>query len=926
MIQATSILSSPSPSSSIERLALELTPVIDDLKAICEQHPVTPQLALSATESLLRLRHAFIDNDHPRETKDSFRQHNGLQLLLVLIAKVADLYDPELPKDDKKNLLALHKDALGVLAESLKEHFGNKRDFAKKTPGEGTAALEESLTVLARKLGSAEAETHQFYGGILAAALCEETVASLFTTLAVKFQQREDSLSPDDVRQAVDQGMGTSETVEVTEFLGPFLRIWLMQSSSVAGHKIQRLAVPACLWQLALQSERNVIALHATGMLTSILPLLFNNEYPGDEKFLYQGLARSLCAQGLNNLNDAVALYRNAHTNPDILRFLVDVLKQSKQPPFIHFDLSLHGYCSVEFSSLGRPFPPTTSGGYTLSVWTRFDQFDTSTHTTVFGAFDASQTCFLLVYLEKDTRHLILQTSIRGPRPSVRFKSMVFEPNRWYHIALVHKKPRPPSSSRASLFIDGEFVEQLKIEYPNAPVPSAPNRLPRVQAFFGTPQDLAMRLGRGLSTSRWSLAGAILLDDAYSDDMISVFYNLGPRYYGNFQDCLGSFQTYAASAALNLRNEHLHPGKEELSDIVTAIRRKASALVRESSVLINVSPVSVLDDDGSDNVNGSQHLRFLSRQAAKNLQQLTRNGGNAITVNGAMPAINDSLTRAHGTGILTGDPVVAVPQTLDDASWRIGGCAAVHLSLVQATSTADSLFLAVEALYESVQDNWRNSEAMERENGYGILAALLREKVSCPSGGYNAASKALAVCSSEEECSTLTFNLLLLTLRFVGYDFQQPNRSIIINPLAYRVLLVDLDIWRFGELRVLELYYSQFCLFATEGNFRRFNAKRLSRMRKLPTCLPDILLLLIVNRCHEEAAGSPEGRRIYSGRFASVHSGIQILDGKLHDCGLAPFPSSFYHLCYAQTKAAQQVTEKEKRSVQHIPEAIHIVY
>lgn len=853
MNQATSIFSSSSPSSPIERLALELTPVIDDLKATCDQHPITPQLVLSATESLLRLRHAFIDTDRPRETKDSFRQHNGLQLLLVLVAKVADLYHPDLPKDDKKNLLALHKDALGVLAESLKEHFGNKRHFAKKNLGGGTATLEESWMVLARKLGSAEAEAQQFYGGILAAALCEETVSGLFTALAAKFQQKEGSLSPDDVRQAVDQGMGTSETVEVTEFLGPFLRVWLMQSSSVAGHEIQRLAIPACLYQLALQSERNVIALHATGMLTSILPLLFNNEYPGDEKLLYQELARSLCAQGLSSLDDTVALYRNAHTSPDILRFLVDVLKQSKQPPFIHFDLSLHGYCSVEFSSLGRPFPPTTSAGYTLSVWARFDQFDTSTHTTVFGAFDASQTCFLLVYLEKDTRHLILQTSIRGPRPSVRFKSIAFEPNRWYHIALVHKKPRPPSSSRASLFIDGEFVEQLKIEYPNVPESSVPNRLPKVQAFFGTPQDLAMRLGRGVSTSRWSLAGAILLDDAYSDDMISVFYNLGPRYYGNFQDCLGSFQTYAASAALNLRNEHLHPGKEELSDIVTAIRRKASSLVRESSILVNVSPVSVLDDDDSNNVDESQLIRLLSRKAAKNLQQLTKIGGNSITVNGAVPAINESLTHVYGTGILTGDPVVAVPQSLDDASWRVGGCAAVHLSLVHAASTAESLFLAVEALYESVQDNWRNSEAMERENGYGILSALLREKVGCP-GGYTPASKALAVCSSEEECSTLTLDLLRLTLRFIGYDFQQPNRSIIINPFAYRVLLVDLDIWRFGELRLLELYYSQFCLFATEGNFRRFNSKRLSRMRKLPTCLPNIFLLLTVNRCYKEAA------------------------------------------------------------------------
>lgn len=831
MNQATSLVS-PSPSSSTERLAAELIPVIEELKEICDKDPLTPQLALTATESLLRLRHTFIDSDQSKEAKDAFRHKNGIQLLLDLIGNIAELYDAGLSKDEKKGLLALHKDTLGVLAESLKEHHGNKNYFSRGISGGGQATLEQALLVQARKVDSEEAETQQFYGGILAAALCQETVTGLFTTLAANFQQNENPLSPDDVRHAVDKAMGTSETIEVAELLGPFLRVWLMQSTSVSGHNIQRLALPACLCQLASQSERNVVALHATGMLTSILPLLFSNECRGNEKVLYQELARKLSAQGLSNLEDAVALYRNAHSSPDLLRFLLDVLKRSKQPPFIHFDMSLHGYCSVEFSSLGRPFPPATSAGYTLSVWARFDQFDSSTHTTIFGAFDTSQTCFLLLYLEKDTRHLILQTSIRGPRPSVRFKSIVFQPNRWYHIALVHKKPKPPSYSRASLFIDGEFVEQLKIEYPSVPVASTPNKAPRVQAFFGTPQDLAMRLGREVSNSRWSLAGAILLEDAFSDDMISVFYNIGPRYYGNFQDCLGSFQTYRASAALNVRNEHLHPGKEELSDIVTAIRRKASALIDEESILVNVSPVSVLNNDDSNNVDESQLVRCLSRHAAKNLQQLTKLGGNAVAVNGATPAINDALTQSHGVGILTGDPVVAVPQSLDDASWRIGGSAAVHLSLVQAADTADSLAMAIEALYESVQDNWRNSEAMERENGYGILAALLREKLGCLLGGYSAAPKTTVVWSTYDERSALAFQLLQLTLHFVGYDFEHPNRSIIINPLAYRVLLVDLDIWRFGKLGLLELYYTQFSNFAIGGHFRRFNAKRLSRMRK----------------------------------------------------------------------------------------------
>lgn len=820
----------PSPSGSTERLAEELSPTLDQLKALTSAANSTISDALTATEPLLRLRHTFIDTPRPRVAKDAFRHLQGFQTFLSLADKLEELYDANtLTQDERKELLVVFKDVLGVLAEALKDHFGNKRYFARKITGGGTPALERTLERFVHKIGGVQSDSQQLYGAILAAALCAEIATGLFGSINSKLSHDQSSPSPADVRNAVDQYLGSTETVEVPELLGPMLRVWLTQSTSQADSSL-RLAVPACLCQLASQSQRNVVALHATGILTSILPILFDQDRPEVEKALYQDLARFLSSQGINNLEDSLELYRRAHKSPEVLKFLLSALKVSKEPPSIQFDLSLHGFCSVEFATLGRAFPPNISAGYTLAAWVRFDEFDINTHTTIFGAFDSTQTCFVLAYVEKDTKNFILQTSIRGPRPSVRFKSAKFQSGRWYHIALVHRKPKPTTSARASLFIDGEFVEQLKIDYPSVPTSNHLNRPPRIQAFFGTPQDLAMRLGKDVSTSRWSLANGMLLDEAFSDDMIAVFFNLGPRYYGNFQDCLGSFQTYKASATLNLRNEHLHPGKEESSEIITAIRRRASTLVREGSILINVSPIAVLDDDDSNNVDESQLIKCLSRQAAKSLQQLTKTGGNAIAVNGATPAINDGLTQPQGVGILTGDPVVSVPWSLDDVSWCLGGCAAVHLSLIQASESSESLRLAVEALYEAVQDNWRNSEAMERENGYGIMAALLREKLGFQPNFVPGAKPAILNSTTEGQ-SNLMLDLLRMTLEFVGYNSENPSRSIITNPLAYRVLLVDLDIWRFGETPVHDLYFSQFRTFATDSNYRRFNSKRLGRMR-----------------------------------------------------------------------------------------------
>uniref|UniRef100_A0A093UU26 Beige protein like 1 n=1 Tax=Talaromyces marneffei PM1 TaxID=1077442 RepID=A0A093UU26_TALMA len=828
--------SSPaSLSTSLEQVVADLTPILRSIEVVIHRRPFDIDCVVKSTESTLTLRHSLIDAAKPREAKDAFRKLGGFQTLLGLVRQLAELYNPKkLPNDDRKTLLTLLKDVLAVLSECLRDHTGNRRYFAKKIECDKAWSVEESLKLFIEDSDGEQLpdnDVDQLYGGLLAAALCQETTAEIFTTLRTKYISDQLAPTASSVRLDLDKSLSSTETVELHEFIGPFLRTWLLQTSHSTQYPIQRLAIPACLCKLASNSQRNVIAIHATGILSTIVRSIFGNGLSDDEKTLYRELGNLLCTEGMSNLDDVIYLYRQACGSLEASKFLLRAMQSSKGPPCIQFDMTSHGYSSIELSTLGRPFPPVSSSGYTLSIWARFDNFDPQSHTTIFGAFDSRQACFVLAYLERDTRHFILQTSINGPRPSVRFKSVAFKQGQWYHICVIHRKARSITPSRASLFVDGEFVEQLKIDYPSVPVARPTAKYPRVQAFLGTPQDLAVRIGKGVCTTKWSVANAILSEETFSDDLVSVFYHLGPRYHGNYQDCLGSFQTYKASAALNLRNESLHPGKEEQSDIVTAIRQKASTLVHETAFLLNISPTTVLDDYDSNNVNESQLIKLLSRQAAKSLCQAINAGGNAIAINGAIPAINDALTNPSGMAILAGDPVVSVPQSLDDASWRIGGCAIVNLNMLHAAKCPESTILAVEILFEAIQGNWRNSEAMERDNGYGILALLLREKLGFPQIAQSGGSKTSTVCSDNRERSSLAIELLRQILSFVGYNFEDPTKSIITNPLAYRVLLVDLDIWRYGEPSLLQMYYSQFSTFATESQHRRFNAKRLSRMR-----------------------------------------------------------------------------------------------
>jgi hypothetical protein len=435
-----------------------------------------------------------------------------------------------------------------------------------------------------------------------------------------------------------------------------------------------------------------------------------------------------------------------------------------------------------------------------------------------------------------------------GVVPSVRFKKAPrFEQGRWYHIAVVHRRAKAIGlgAHKASLYVDGEFTETMKAHYPSHPpvldgsqesfasISSQSSKQHHVLAFLGTPRNLAPRLGRNVLHSKLSIASFHLFSEPLSDELIAVYHKLGPRYCGNFQDRLGSFQTYRTSAELHVQNEILHPGKEERSDIVSAIRASASHLMPESKILLSLAPTSVLDDDDRNAIDESQLIRSLSKESARSLHRFTRMRATPIIINAAVPSVNDALSQPRGFGRFSGNPVVVVPQSLDDAIWRVGGCTAVGLKLVQSAQTLDAVLRAVKILLEAVEGNWRNCEAMEQNNGFAVLAEVLRQKIGhAPGLGMRTSSE---IDMTPDDCEDFILKLLRVVLRFVGYNEAHPTESLIINPLAYRVLLVDLELWRSSySLETQKLYYTQFIHFAKGSKHHHYNAKRFHRISMCP--------------------------------------------------------------------------------------------
>ncbi|KAF2482757.1 hypothetical protein BDY17DRAFT_251913 [Neohortaea acidophila] len=782
---------------------------------------------IKAASVLEELRKELQGND---SSKDIFRHGHGFEVLLKVLAP-----GPYLHIGSAASYGQVLRSSLLVLSAAIKDHRGNKKYF--KIHNGGWARLQERVTALALLLLDAQGPAlllSSLFQGLLAFALGEDSID-------INQARTPENSVPSD--PDILHSFSGFEVLSNPEACSVAIRLSLKFTADGCPQELKSTALLflQIVTAIAELSPRNRVALWNTGILSDILPCLLDARPDSQTENSLGRLFSTLTALGLPKLDDVALLFDRSADSDRSRKLALATLQDSVWPPFIQFDLTPHGYSSIEFPSLPRSFPPNV--GYTLTAWMRIDNFDRNCHTTLFGAFDSTQTCFILTYLEKDSQQLILQTSVRSSTPSVRFRSMRFEPDRWYHFALVHRRNDSDSiNSTAVLFVDGEFVEQVKCAYPESPQELDPKggtnssgaqnarRTHPVQAFFGTPHDLGLRYGPNEVMSRWSLARAHLHAAPLTDEFVAVSHRLSPRYVGNLQDCLGPLLTYRASAELNRYNELLHPDKSEKSDIVTATEKRGSDVAPESRLLLSVYPTAVIGFDDDTTPKNTRGTYQLDRKAAARYHQLAQKA-KAVAINASIPNINDAMARSYGTGILTGDPVVAVPKALDDATWRLSGSLPSLVRLLELASTKEAFLQSVQIFYECVVDNWRISESMEKGNGFGILAAIIRQKLGFETlATASSARKATPVLSFEDRQS-LPLELLRLILDFMGYDRHNPEESMIVNPMAYRILLVDFDTWRRCGRETQQLYYTQFVHFVSRNKHCTFNQKRLVRMR-----------------------------------------------------------------------------------------------
>ena len=470
-----------------------------------------------------------------------------------------------------------------------------------------------------------------------------------------------------------------------------------------------------------------------------------------------------------------------------LLEFMLHCIKYGRSPSFTQFNSAVYGYSGLALENIGERWPPVAGSGYTFMCWIMIESFDEGNVSAInlLSVSDSEQRSCLFIFVDPHARKLVLQTAVRQVS---KFDKFVFQERVWYHICLVHARGRIAAST-ANLFVDGIFVDTMKVPYVGSPAPS-----PSVSAWIGVRPEKKHQCNLV-----WDLGPTYFLEDALEPDHVNIIYNLGPRYRSNFQDSLEKYQIYEIIDSVNL--DFVNHGDDNGSELGHLYFADAHLPVSEERLLFAYHASSMRYRLKAAS------LPMDAPRTASLVAPISSSAGevkDAILLNSAAPR-----ERQHRElqAIIRGDYTIFCPGGIADALWKVGGMA-ILLKLIEQCNDHSVLNLSTMVLVEAIRFNWRNSEEMERIRGYETLAYILKKKPDL-----------------------LSVELMGTLLVLVGRQPDNPNDAVISNPFAYKSLFLDFEVWRTADVLIQKAYIGQLFDFIRHSRKRAVNVARMGRMR-----------------------------------------------------------------------------------------------
>ncbi|UZJ53931.1 hypothetical protein CBS101457_003251 [Exobasidium rhododendri] len=851
----------------------ELVSVIMTFQS-CDPSDLTSKLHLGS-----QVHRLLVEGSSDTHIKDDFREAGGflviVQMLSTMDQTVGVNHAEGGEKDDQQDdiherlRVEIYKLALTIIGEAMHMHPKNTHAFQRTVGWSGLASVLLLTNIL-------QTSPERFFAGLLGLALGD--VLSNLGRLSAGNAESEESCDEGQIARRIAESW--SGSIEHPGAVNTLLTI--LRDAPIT--ETLHLRILTVLERLAKLNRWNQVAMAKAGTAKVLLTFYNSRAGPTNEDAINRILKR-LYLRGISNHDCRTVLRRlNDDISGPYLDFLHGVAGPSSLPNLITFDMTQHSHCSVAMSSLPRPFPPSpASKGFSFFAPVMIEKIEPSLTLDLLHLFDSHRVCSVKLEIEPGTGQITYSSS--KDAPPIRFQKSRIIPGRLHHICLTHLRPTGGNKfSLVQLYLDGDFVQEELAVWP-----ATPPKESAMRAVFGTPP--LETLQRGRNRLIWSMGPAYLLDDILAPGMPLVISELASTgYCGNFQDSLGRFLTYSISTKINLRLDDLarSNGATEKTltshPLVQVITEAARNIFNEDKFYIVLNSANQYDLDRIPKKATSAHSSSVDRTQKIEPQLL---------LNQAVSLTKDAIGASYGYAKLYGSPVLAPTQSLADTVWKLGGCA-ILLRFVQLSTSSALLEKSLSFLFVLLQSSWRLSEDVERSKGYEVLNYLLTTKT------HLFTPKVVEIFSSA-----------------VGYHENQANEAALLNPLLYRTIMLDMNIWAQTSSQVQSAHLSQFIVFLKTSKYRKFNAKRVAKMQIAKKLLQALQLNDYNNSSDKEEFGKKVVDQILSSlRIALISSfnegAIRSVSTYLTSQLCVPVPSSEASepsICKRRVPKRQQTVE-----------------
>ncbi|KAJ3122606.1 hypothetical protein HK101_006561, partial [Irineochytrium annulatum] len=388
-----------------------------------------------------------------------------------------------------------------------------------------------------------------------------------------------------------------------------------------------------------------------------------------------------------------------------LLDMILHGLRYGRIPEHIHFDMNLNDYCCLNIPDFGRSFPPGT--GYTFMSWIQVERFDAKTDIPILTMICGEEKLRLRLTIEGGaSRKIRLQTF----KSNVRFEGHVVQEKEWFHLAIVHQKPRM-TNSFADLYINGKLIEHIKCGYLGHP-----GSAEKIRTHIGIAPDHAPG---DRVTSVWNVGPTYFIEETLLDaKAMRTICEIGHEYAANFQGSLSKYETNESQRPVGLSSGDA----SAVGDAGTQPKAPTTSLL--TSLLSRVTNSS----GGAINISEDKIVFAVRAQNALEIclkSHSSEGFPNIVTTASRLAPITKVLF-SHASPKLPADPgaspmllqtkgemLFVCPDRIADGIWKLGGCA-ILLCLIEKSQTTEALFKSVSALVEAIRHNWRNADDMER--------------------------------------------------------------------------------------------------------------------------------------------------------------------------------------------------------------------